>query len=135
MDYQILANTLILKLKYSENISAIFPIDILLMVMKSAILSGTSVRISIWILPVYVFFLFSFEVNHESRRKDLFHSDISLFVFFYEPLAHPHSFSCLLIFYSICSFPPLWAVVYFSWKPQIPTTLKQFLLQCCIDRL
>ena len=35
--YQILANILILKLKSNENISVLFPIDILLMVMKSAI--------------------------------------------------------------------------------------------------
>ena len=36
-DYQLLINTLILKLKYNENISAILPIDILLMVINSAI--------------------------------------------------------------------------------------------------
>ena len=35
-DYQILINTLILKLKYNGNISAILPTDILLMVTNSA---------------------------------------------------------------------------------------------------
>ena len=35
IDDQILANTLILKLKYNENINVILPTDILLMLMKS----------------------------------------------------------------------------------------------------
>ena len=37
IDYQILANTLVLRLKKNENIIDIIPIDILLMVRKSAI--------------------------------------------------------------------------------------------------
>ena len=43
--HQILANTLILKLKWNENVSVIFPIDILFTIMKSVFLSGSLVRI------------------------------------------------------------------------------------------
>ena len=43
--HQILVNTLILKLKWNENISVIFPIDILFTIMKSVFLSGTLVHI------------------------------------------------------------------------------------------
>ena len=52
IEYQILTDTLITKLKWDENLSVILPINILLIVMESPTFVWYLVRTPIWIRPV-----------------------------------------------------------------------------------